>query len=207
MIKDIKSFVSGMCETNSYILQDEDKNCVIFDPEGSSTQYINYINEHGLKPVCIMLTHAHFDHIGAMESLRKEYAIPVLLGELEEKILSDPNYNLTNMVGYGKTYKADRCLADGEEVEVGKMKFKTIFTPGHTSGSVCYLCDNIMISGDTLFMDSCGRTDFPSGDWGDMDKSLKKLKDLDGDYKVYPGHGPATTLERERNRNMFMREL
>ena len=205
MIKNMKSFVSGMCETNSYILSDEDNNCVIFDPEGSSAQYINYIKANNLKPLAIMLTHAHFDHVGAMEALKKEYGIEVIAGEDEKPVLENPSINLTTMIGTAKSYSADRYVKDGEEVELGKMKFKVIFTPGYTCGSVCYICGDTMISGDTLFMGSCGRTDFPTGDWKQMTESLKLLKNLDGDYKVYSGHGPSTTLERERKTNMYMR--
>ncbi len=205
MIKNIKRFISGMCETNSYIISDEDNSCVIVDPEGRAGQYTAYIKDNGLKPACIMLTHAHFDHIGAMEELRREYGIPVIAGADEKRVLNDPHINLTQMIGPEKTFEADRYLRDGEELEAGKMKFKTVFTPGHTCGSVCYLCENVMVAGDTLFMGSCGRTDFPTGDWGKMEESLQRLKDLDGDYRVLSGHGPETTLETERRTNMFMR--
>lgn len=205
MIKDIKTFVSGMCETNSYIFSDEENNCVIIDPEGRAEQYIKYISSKGLKPVCILLTHAHFDHIGAMEGLRKEYGIQVYAGADEKKVLEDPNINLTSMIGKGQSFSADKYLSDGEEFTVGNMTFKTIFTPGHTCGSVCYISGNIMAAGDTLFMGSCGRTDFPTGDWGKMNESLQMLKNMEGDYKVLSGHGPSTTLETERRTNMFMR--
>ena len=107
MIKDIKTFVSGMCETNSYIFSDEENNCVIIDPEGRAEQYIKYISSNGLKPVCILLTHAHFDHIGAMEGLRKEYGIQVYAGADEKKVLEDPNINLTSMIGKGQSF---RCV-------------------------------------------------------------------------------------------------
>lgn len=205
MIKEVKSFISGMCETNSYILSDEEKNCVIVDPEGGAAQYIKYISENGLKPVYILLTHAHFDHIGAMEPLRKEYGIQVLAGEEEDAVLKDPNINLTTMIGAGKSFSADRLLKDGEVFSAGAMEFKVLFTPGHTCGSVCYISGDIMIAGDTLFLGSCGRTDFPTGDWKTMNQSLNMLKNLSGDYKVYSGHGPSTTLEAERRTNMFMR--
>lgn len=205
MINDIKCFVSGMCETNSFIISDENKNCVIVDPEGRHEQYVNYIKANGLKPECIILTHAHFDHIGAMEGLKKELAIPVYAGADEKRTLNDPHINMTDAIGRPASYEADRYLADGEEFKVGSMTFKTVFTPGHTCGSVCFLCDDLMVAGDTLFMGSCGRTDFPTGDWGQMGKSLNLLKNLEGDYRVLPGHGPETTLERERRTNMFMR--
>ena len=204
MIKDIKMITGGMCETNSYIISDENGVCVIVDPEGRADVYTRYIESNALKPEAILLTHAHFDHIGAMEPLRKEYSIKVYAGEREKAVLNDPRINLTSMIGQGRSFEADVYLSDGEEFTIGSMTFRTMYTPGHTCGSVCYLIDDVMIAGDTLFMGSCGRTDFPTGDWGKMNESLQMLKNLDGDYRVLSGHGPETTLERERRTNMFM---
>ncbi len=204
MIKDIKMITGGMCETNSYIISDENGVCVIVDPEGRADVYTRYIESNALKPEAILLTHAHFDHIGAMEPLRKEYSIKVYAGEREKAVLNDPRINLTSMIGQGRSFEADVYLSDGEEFTIGSMTFKTVYTPGHTCGSVVYLIDRVMIAGDTLFMGSCGRTDFPTGDWGKMNESLQMLKNLEGDYRVLSGHGPETTLERERRTNMFM---
>ena len=205
MIKNIKTFIGGMCETNSYILSDENGVCVIVDPEGRAESYINYIKDNGLRPEAILLTHAHFDHIGAMEPLRKEYSIKVYAGEKEKPVLNDPGINLTMMIGAGRSFEADVYVSDGEEFTIGSMKFRTLYTPGHTCGSVCYIIDDVMIAGDTLFMGSCGRTDFPTGDWARMNESLQMLPNMEGDYRVLSGHGPETTLERERRTNMFMR--
>lgn len=204
MIKDIKMITGGMCETNSYIISDENGVCVIVDPEGRADVYTRYIESNALKPEAILLTHAHFDHIGAMEPLRKEYSVKVYAGEREKAVLNDPRINLTSMIGQGRSFEADVYLSDGEEFTIGSMTFRTMYTPGHTCGSVVYLIDRVMIAGDTLFMGSCGRTDFPTGDWGKMNESLQMLKNLEGDYRVLSGHGPETTLERERRTNMFM---
>ena len=204
MIKDIKMITGGMCETNSYIISDENGVCVIVDPEGRADVYTRYIESNALKPEAILLTHAPFDHIGAMEPLRKEYSIKVYAGEREKAVLNDPRINLTSMIGQGRSFEADVYLSDGEEFTIGSMTFKTVYTPGHTCGSVVYLIDRVMIAGDTLFMGSCGRTDFPTGDWGKMNESLQMLKNLEGDYRVLSGHGPETTLEREIRTNMFM---
>ena len=204
MIKDIKMITGGMCETNSYIISDENGVCVIVDPEGRADVYTRYIESNALKPEAILLTHAHFDHSGAMEPLRKEYSVKVYAGEREKAVLNDPRINLTSMIGQGRSFEADVYLSDGEEFTIGSMTFKTVYTPGHTCGSVVYLIDGVMIAGDTLFMGSCGRTDFPTGDWGKMNESLQMLKNLEGDYRVLSGHGPETTLERERRTNMFM---
>ena len=161
MIKDIKMITGGMCETNSYIISDENGVCVIVDPEGRADVYTRYIESNALKPEAILLTHAHFDHIGAMEPLRKEYSVKVYAGEREKAVLNDPRINLTSMIGQGRSFEADVYLSDGEEFTIGSMTFKTVYTPGHTCGSVVYLIDRVMIAGDTLFMGSCGRTDFP----------------------------------------------
>ena len=204
MIKDIKMITGGMCETNSYIISDENGVCVIVDPEGRADVYTRYIESNALKPEAILLTHAHFDHIGAMEPLRKEYSVKVYAGEREKTVINDPRINLTSIIGQGRSFEANVYLSDGEEFTIGSMTFKTVYTPGHTCGSVVYLIDGVMIAGDTLFMGSCGRTDFPTGDWGKMNESLQMLKNLEGDYRVLSGHGPETTLERERRTNMFM---
>ena len=204
MIKDIKMITGGMCETNSYIISDENGVCVIVDPEGRADVYTRYIESNALKPEAILLTHPHFHHIGTMEPLRKEYSVKVYAGEREKTVLNDPRINLTSMIGQGRSFEADVYLSDGEEFTIGSMTFKTVYTPGHTCGSVVYLIDRVMIAGDTLFMGSCGRTDFPTGDWGKMNESLQMLKNLEGDYRVLSGHGPETTLERERRTNMFM---
>ena len=201
---DIKTVTGGPLDVNTYVVAlDGAAECVLIDP-GAEYAVVNGA-VCGRKVTAVLLTHAHFDHVGAMEALKKEYGIEVIAGEDEKPVLENPSINLTTMIGTAKSYSADRYVKDGEEVELGKMKFKVIFTPGHTCGSVCYICGDTMISGDTLFMGSCGRTDFPTGDWKQMTESLKLLKNLDGDYKVYSGHGPSTTLERERKTNMYMR--
>ena len=201
---DIKTVTGGPLDVNTYVVAlDGAAECVLIDP-GAEYAVVNGA-VCGRKVTAVLLTHAHFDHVGAMEALKKEYGIEVIAGEDEKPVLENPSINLTTMIGTAKSYSADRYVKDGEEVELGKRKFKVIFTPGHTCGSVCYICGDTMISGDTLFMGSCGRTDFPTGDWKQMTESLKLLKNLDGDYKVYSGHGSSTTLERERKTNMYMR--
>ena len=205
MIKDIKRFISGMVETNSYIFIDENNNCVIVDPDGSESQFINFVKENELNLLCILLTHGHIDHIGAVEGIKKEFDMDVLAGELEQQVLKDPYLNASLMFGAKTSLEADRYLKDGEIVNAGSMSFKVMLTPGHTCGSVCYLIEDIIVSGDTLFEGSCGRADLPTGDWNTIVESLMKLKALKGDYRVLPGHGPATTLDKERRTNMFMR--
>ena len=153
-----------------------------------------------------MLTHCHFDHIGGAEQLRNNTGVKIAIGELENEFLSDPSVNLSGLLGEPvKPFSADLLLKDGEEVSVGDLKFKVIHTPGHTSGSVSYLFGDILFSGDTVFNCSIGRTDFPTGDYFVLSSSIKKLYELDGDIRVFSGHGEATTIEYEKMYNPFVR--
>ena len=120
------------------------------------------------------------------------------------RVLTDPAVNCSLYTGGAVTVQPDVLVNEGDTVQVGQMAFQVLLTPGHTEGSLCFICDNALFSGDTLFQGSCGRTDLETGDWGEIMKSLKRLKVLPGDYHVYPGHGPATTLEAERRSNPYM---
>ena len=202
MLKEIKHLVLG--QTNCYILSDENKNCVIFDPDGNGDEAVDYIKKNKLNVKYIMLTHGHMDHIGAVEALRKYYNVEVCCGEFERELLLNPQENLSLYFGNPVSLKADKFLKDGETFTVDGLEFKIIYTPGHTIGSICYLIDKYIVSGDTLFMGSCGRYDLPTGNSSMMTQSLKKLASLEGDYTVLPGHGPSTTLEHERICNPYM---
>ena len=203
MIKEIKCFLID--QTNCYLFVDENKNCAIFDCDKYSQELTDYIDKNSLKPLYILLTHGHADHIRSVNEVRKKYGCLVGCGEFEKEVLEDTRINLTPMFGESYTVKADKFFKDGDIVKVGSMEFKVMYTPGHTVGSVCYIIENYIISGDTLFWGSCGRTDFPTGDYRQMNASLERLKNLKGDYTVLPGHGPKTNLDYERKMNMFMR--
>ena len=151
----------------------------------------------------LLLTHAHFDHAGNAKKLQDDGA-KVYIGEFDApKLLND--LNLSRDFGRSFDYlTADVKLCDGQEIEVCGLKFKVVHTPGHTDGSVCYLIDNMLFTGDTLFLESVGRTDFPTGDRDALVNSVKKLFALSGDYAVYPGHEDFTTLSHERQFNRFV---
>lgn len=196
----IKSFVFGTVETNCYIISDSSKNCVIVDCDGDGKEIFKYVDDNGLKPIYILLTHGHFDHVGAVNAVKSRYGCKVCIGEFEEEILaSSIKYN-------SKQIEVDVKIKDSETVLVGDMNIVAINTPGHTKGSLCYIIEDYIISGDTLFFEDCGRTDLFTGNWEDMKKSLHRLRDLSGDYKVLPGHGSSTTMNHERSNNQYMNQ-
>lgn len=202
---EIKTYVMGQGGTNCYIISNESKDCVVVDCDGDISAMARYLDRNGLKPEYIILTHGHDDHIGSVEELAEKYGSKIAAGRLETDMLANPELNLSSFIG-GRpvSIKPDTLLDDGERFNAGGLEFKVMHTPGHTQGGICLIIEDKLISGDTLFAGSCGRTDFPGGDWGQMTKSLKRLAALEGDYTVYPGHGPATTLAQERRMNPYM---
>ena len=152
-------------------------------------------------PKAILLTHGHFDHIGAVISLRNHYNIPVYASKNEVPLLLDASLNLSQMVNGHYSIEVDETINDNDTLELIGMKIKCMLTPGHTSGSMCYLIQDCLFSGDTLFEESYGRVDFPTGSLIDLKKSIKKLLLLDENTKVYPGHGNVTSILHEKNHN------
>ncbi len=200
----IQTFEMGSIGTNCYVVSDDKGNCAIVDCDGNTTALFHYIAQNNLKPSHILLTHGHFDHIGAVEEVKEKYGCVVCACDKEIPLLSDPSLNASNMSPRALSISPDVTVKEGDTIEVGDLKFKVIETPGHTLGSVCFIIENAILSGDTLFLGSCGRVDFPTGDPKAMMASLQRLKNLQGDYVVYPGHGPATSLDYERRTNPFM---
>ena len=197
----IKAFEVGQLATNCYIVTDEKTLCcAIIDPGAESGRILNYIAENKLKPVCILLTHGHFDHTTAVPSIRAELHIPTYIHK------KDANTSCVHKNMKFDVAKGDDVwfYKDGDTVEVGGLVFTVMETPGHSSGSVTLRCEDALFTGDTLFRDSCGRTDFEDGSMETLLKSLKRLYALEGDYEVYPGHADATTLDRERRFNFYM---
>lgn len=196
---EIKTFIQGALQTNSYILV-KDNYGIFIDPQGNPNTFLEYLSENNINPIAILLTHGHFDHIGAAEYLRESLNIPIYASLKEKELLANPNLNLSPMMN--QNIKLENCeWIDYPTLELESFKITVIETPGHTTGSVCYVIDDIIISGDTLFKNSYGRFDFPTGNLTQLKESLQKLFHLEGNYTVYPGHGESTTLEYERKFN------
>ena len=190
----------GAIGTNCYIVGTEaSKEIVVIDP-GDNAQLIgNYIENNGLELKAILLTHAHFDHIGGVPELKERFAVPVYVHELDEPMLADKRKNM-GMTEY-KLRDDDVRLKDGDVINIAGMEFEVIHTPGHTPGGVCYYIksENVLFAGDTMFRFSYGRTDFPGGSFTDLMKSIKeKLLPLPEETTVYPGHEGATNIANER---------
>ncbi|MDD3394133.1 MAG: MBL fold metallo-hydrolase [Clostridia bacterium] len=200
----IKALAMGSIGTNCYVISDDAGTAAIIDCDGDPRPLFFYISENKLNPTHILLTHGHYDHIGAVEAVKEQYGCKVVAGKDELRVLTDPEVNCSLFGGTAIAVMPDEFVSDGDTVTVGEMNFQVLFTPGHTEGSLCYLIEDIIFSGDTLFQGSCGRTDLPTGDWSTILRSLKLLRDLPGDYTVYSGHGPSTTLEIERCSNPYM---
>ena len=201
---EIKILKLGVIGTNCYLLS-TDKAAIIIDPAFENDKTLEFLNDNKDKERLILITHGHFDHISGALSLRRETGVKIAVGEYENDYLSDNELNMSCRFKKPLTpFGADILLKDNEEITVGDLTFKTIFTPGHTRGGVSFLFQNEIFSGDTLFFESIGRTDFPGGNYHTLINSVKKLLSLDKDYTVYSGHGDKTTLSHEREYNPFI---
>lgn len=208
----IERLLVGELGTNAYFLENEDtRELLVVDPGGNGRELAQRINDKGFTALGILLTHGHYDHTDGIEELNKNLTSPVKVYALdkEAELLENPAFNLSGSFGFnGKSYIANEFFRDGEEVEIGSFKFKVIATPGHTKGSCCFYFpeDGILISGDTLFDRSVGRTDFPGGSMTELVNSIKeKLFTLPDDTEVLPGHMGITTIGDEKAGNMFVR--
>ena len=186
----------GALETNCYVVYDEaSKACALVDPGAMPQTILDTLEKNELALQKIFLTHAHFDHTGALHDAYPDVPIYVSAQDTDETL----NMSRGNLV-YTDTF------LDGDEISMPPLTFRVLATPGHTRGSSCLICGDTIFSGDTLFEGCCGRTDLPGGDGAQMLASLKRLAELPGDYHVLPGHGEDTTLDRERRTNYYMRE-
>ncbi|MCM1367375.1 MAG: MBL fold metallo-hydrolase [Roseburia sp.] len=201
---EILRLVLGQMQTNTYIITEGDS-AVVVDPSCSAQTILNTAAQKNAKIECVLLTHAHFDHIGAVAELQRLGA-KVYMSALDCGIsaLNDEFaefFDIENTV----SFDADAIVKDGDVLMLSGHEYKVIATPGHTPDSVCYILDGrIVFSGDTLFKMSVGRTDFRYGNVSEMERSLEKLFALKGEYAVLPGHGDATTLDFERKHNPYV---
>lgn len=198
----IKTIPNGSLQENCYMIIDETTNKgVLVDPGSEGDKIASIIEKEGCSIEAILLTHCHFDHNGAVVELKEKFNAKVYLNEVEAE------YMLKDISGvYKKLPETENFIKEGEEIVVGNLKFKPIFTPGHTKGGTCYLVDDSLFTGDTLFKGTVGRTDLFGGNFDEISNSLNnKLMLLQDDIKVYPGHGPSTTIGIERNYNPYVK--
>lgn len=205
----IKLFVLGSVSTNCYALyQDDAKEAVLFDPADRADIILDFIREKQLKLAAILLTHGHFDHIGAAREIAEYCQVPIYAHERESEILSDTELNLSSIMGRtAVSLQADKTLRDGDEIELAGFHFQILHTPGHTPGGVCYYLkkEKLLFSGDTLFAGSVGRSDFPKGSYAELIRFVReKLMQLPEDTQVFPGHGEQTTIGYEQTHNPFI---
>ena len=184
----------GMLQTNCYILFEKDR-CLVVDPGDEPEKVLNFLSQHELTLEAILLTHGHFDHVGAVKTLAAETDCRVFLCEKD--------LALPDAMTAGPLYSTD-FYSDGDKLSLAGLTFEVLHTPGHTPGSVCLRFGEHLFSGDTLFAGSCGRTDFPGSSPADMFRSLSRLSQLDETLKVYPGHGGATTIGEEKRYNPYL---
>ena len=197
----IKTIPVGQLETNCYVVVNEETlACVVIDPGDESNAIMDYIESNRLRCEAIMLTHGHFDHVGAVNEILEQTGCALYINPRDEGYEVGKSGMKFKMPEGGKYYD------DGDIIVEAGLEFKVLATPGHTPGSVCLICGGALFTGDTLFRGSCGRTDLPGGSMREEMRSLKKICELEGDYEVYPGHMDSSSLERERRFNHYCRE-
>lgn len=204
----IMKLVVGELQENCFILFDENKDAFVVDPGASSDIIIDAIEKNNLNIKYILLTHGHFDHVGAVAGLKKKFNAPVYLHKNDKNFLENPKEVRESAFGIQiESANVDVFVKEGDEIPFSDDYIKVIETPGHTIGSVCYLFKNYLFAGDTLFNGSIGRTDFPESDHSLMIDSLKVLKELDDEIYILSGHGPESQMSYEKISNPYLKRL
>ena len=208
MIKTEIFNVTHLMTNCTYLVDEATGKSAVSDPGDRSEELINRIKENGGKLEYVLLTHGHYDHIGFARQLAEMFSAKIVTGRENAEFLKNPLLNLSLKHSLDiKPFEADILLDDDDTFLLGETEIKYITTPGHTKGCGCFIFDETIISGDTLFCESYGRTDLPTGNDALMLESLRKLSEIEGDYRVIPGHGPLTTLSHERKYNPVMRRF
>lgn len=202
----IKQMTLGQMATNCYIIEN-DNHSLIIDPGAESEKIIHYLDENHLNISAILLTHGHFDHIGAVDDLVNKYNCPVYLHERDYDCFYNDGMNLSN---YSKPLNMQTKITPVKDsIEIEDFKIRFLNLPGHTHGScfVIFEDDHVIFSGDVLFKGAVGRYDFPNSSLEETISSIEKIKDISGNYLIYPGHGPSTTLDDEKRNNPYLNRL
>lgn len=203
----LKQFVLGAIENNNYLLIDEtSKEAVLIDCTQEDGDIEKVLQEYNAKLKFILLTHGHFDHVLGVNYFKNKYNCQVLLHEADKELVERmPEFAQNFGLPPAEPQKIDKYIKDGDIIKLGQNEFKVIHTPGHTQGCVCYLVNDDIFTGDTLFYECVGRTDLPGGSFKQIVSSIKeKLFVLDDNIKVYPGHGPLSTIGHEKVNNQFV---
>ncbi len=200
----LKDYLSGCSNCYGIVT---DTAAVVIDPGTFNLDIVNFLKQNSDKARLILITHAHYDHIGGAKRLRDETGVKIAIGKNDEFALSDASFNLSAVFGTPiPCFNADYTIEDEEEFTVGDITVKAFETPGHTRGGMCYAVNDCLFSGDMLFYETVGRVDLPGGNACDMKQSLDRIMWLfDDSVKVYPGHGEATTIGHERKNNIYLR--
>lgn len=202
----VKKLVTGPMQVNTYIVgETESKEALVIDPGGNAGGVLQVLEQQEWNLKLIVLTHGHGDHIGAVMELKEKTGVPVVLHDEDAAMLADSKKNYTAMMGGGVTIEPDGLLEDGDDIILGEEKVEVIHTPGHTQGGICLKADHMLFTGDTLFMQSIGRTDLEGGNTRQLIKSIReRILSLEDGITVYPGHGPESTIGAERQSNPFL---
>ncbi|HUT07583.1 MAG TPA: MBL fold metallo-hydrolase [Candidatus Latescibacteria bacterium] len=199
--------IVGALETNCYLVYcDETRACAVIDPGADPEKIIASLTDLELKPVIVLNTHGHVDHIGGNSDIVRKYGVPLAMHAADTGMLQVSDYiELSLLLGARNSPEPDRLLAEGDDVSFGRASLRVIHLPGHTPGSVGFVAGGILFSGDTLFCGGVGRTDLPGGSWKDLERSIReRILTLPEETIVLPGHGPWTTVEQERDSNPFL---
>jgi len=202
-----KIIVVGALETNCYLVYcEETRACAVVDPGAEHEHIFPEIFEEGLKPVVLINTHGHIDHVGANKDIKEHFGVPIYIHAADGPMLGKAQHlELSLFLGATDSPPADHFIADGEEIRIGNGSLRVLHTPGHSPGSVSLLGDGFLLSGDTLFMEGVGRTDLAGGSQKQLEKSIReKIMTLPDEIVVLPGHGPHTTIGQERVNNPFL---
>ncbi len=195
----------GAYQTNCYIVWETDSDrCAVIDPGYDPQTILARLGELGLTLDAILLTHGHFDHVGAVEALAEATGCKLWMSQSDYTQRRNPMNNYLYPL-HDKDFCEVSFCEEGEHIPAGGLTFSVLETPGHTYGSVCYVCEDAMFCGDTLFSGSCGRTDLPGGDPVVMSDTLERLSQLNEDFRIFPGHGESSTLRHEQQTNPYMR--